>query len=387
MIVDTPIISSLLDNDLYTFTVGQVAFKLFPSLEVEYQFINRGHTPFPDDFSDELKHQLHLMEGLQLNYSELTWLRSLGYIQNDYIDWLSYFRFDPSELTINQVGGELSIKIRGSWIRAIMWEVPLLALISELYYRLTNREANGLWVDRIVQKARNLNWGGCKWIDFGTRRRFSFRTQNEVVNTMKNYSGFLGTSNMFLAMKHNVSPNGTMSHQGPMAMMGKYGVVDANKEWMNCWKSCYGNKLLIYLVDTFTTDVFFRDFNTDEATLWNGLRQDSGKPDEWMEKVLSHYNRLGIPTKNKTFIFSDNLTDEKYKALSLKYREYATIIGGIGTFLSNDCGHKPLNMVIKLSGVKVGGKWKGAVKLSDDAGKYTGMPKDIERVKKTLKLA
>ena len=384
--IKEPIIQSLIDQDLYTLTVGQVAFKLFPAAEVEYQFINRNHTPFPNGFVNELVHQVELMKNLRLSHSELLWLKSLGYLQNNYLDWLFNFRFNSTELSIYQMGNELSIKIKGSWLRAIMWEVPLLALISELYYRLTNKEADGLWTDKITQKAYNLSNNGCKWIDFGTRRRFSFTTQNEVVNTMKHYTGFLGTSNMFLAMKYGVSPNGTMSHQGPMAMMGKYGVKDANREWMNCWINCYKNKLLIYLVDTFTTDIFLRDFGVKEATLWNGLRQDSGNPDEWMNKILNHYSKLGIPTKDKTFIFSDNLTDEKYKNLSLKYRDRASIIGGIGTFFSNDCDHKPLNIVIKLTAINFGNGWKETVKISDDVGKNVGDKTLIENIKRELRI-
>lgn len=380
--IEERIISSLLDNDFYTLTVGQVAFKSFPTLNVQYQFINRNGTPFPDGFINELNHQLELMKGLRFTQPELDWLKFLGYFSDEYLKWLSEYQFNPSELTINQNNGILTIIINGSWVRTIMWEVPLLSLISELYYRILGLKPKNWWKDKILKKAQNLDDGSCLWIDFGTRRRFSFDVQNQVVSTMKYFKGFLGTSNIFLAFKHNIKPNGTMSHQGPMAMMAKYGIVNANRKWMKYWKETYGEKLLIYLVDTFTTDHFLSQFNQADALVWDGLRQDSGDPSEWMDKILKHYNGLDVPTTNKKFIFSDSLTDETYKELSLKYRNYATIVGGIGTALSNDCGHKPLNIVVKL----ISADGKDVVKLSDHKGKHTGKPEAIRLVKEQLRI-
>ena len=383
--IETPIITSLLDQDLYTLTVGQVAFKSFSTSRTQYQFINRNHTDVPSCFIDELNHQLELMSNIQLTTPEFEWLKSLGYFHENYLNWLSDYRFDPSELIIKQVNKTLTIEICGDWMRSIMFEVPLLALVSELYFRLTNKEKCNDWQWRIINKAKILSESGCKWIDFGSRRRFSLEVQDEVVRIMANKPGFLGTSNMMLAHKYGVPPIGTMSHQGPMAMMAKYGIINANRKWMEHWKDCYGEKLLTYLVDTFTTEVFLRDFNKEDAIEWN-LRQDSGNPYDWMEKILLHYNKLGLSTENKTFVFSDGLTAETYKQISMKYRSSSNIIGGIGTSLSNDCGHDPLNIVIKMISADFGKGMIPVVKLSDSLGKYTGNPDTIIKAKQELGL-
>lgn len=387
MIINEPLIKSILDQDLYTFTVGQIAFKKFPTARVKYQFINRGKTPFPDGFADELRHQLMCMNSLYLTSDELNYLKSLGYLEEDYLKWLNEYRFNPMEVTVDQIGYELTIGIDGLWMNTVMWEVPILALVSELYYKLSGLKPKPGWRTRILIKAQNLNAVDCLWVDFGTRRRHSFKVQNQVVSTMKQFGGFLGTSNVLLAMKHNVKPNGTMSHQGIMAMMVKYGVTNANREWMKVWREIYGNKLSIFLTDTFTTDNFLKDFTKEDAEEWSGLRQDSGDPEDWMDnKILPHYKKIDVGTKHKTFVFSDSLTDEKYKKLSLKYQQYATIIGGIGTFLSNDVGWTPLSIVIKLIDADFGEGMKGSVKLSDNVGKYTGDPNDINNVKKELNI-
>jgi len=383
MKVKDQVITSLIDNDLYTFTVGQIAFNSFPSAKVKYKFINRGKTNFPKNFAKEIRHQLKLMSKLRFTQYENVYLKSLGYFTDEYLTWLSHYQFNPNELVIKQNGGNLTIEICGIWVRTIMWEVPLLALISELYYKMTNKRKVDGWLGKITQKAQNLSSNGCLWIDFGTRRRFDFETQQSVVFSMKSYKGFLGTSNVLLAFQNSVPPNGTMSHQGPMAMMARYGAKYANKMWMTHWLNFYKVKLLTYLPDTFTTEVFLRDFANTDAVVWD-LRQDSGDPVEWMETILAHYKMLNIPTNNKKFIFSDGLSDESYIKLSLKYRKHAIIIGGIGTSISNDCGHPPLSIVIKLSSANFGLGWVDVVKLSDSKGKYTGTKKAVELVKKQL---
>lgn len=385
MIVTDSIIKSLLDSDLYTLTVGQVAFNLFPNVQVEYKFINRNETYFNFAFDTELKHQLELLKNLKFTPLELDWLKSTGHFSDEYLKWLSDYQFDPNELIINQENGTLSIKIKGSWIRTIMWEVPLLATISELYYKLSKSTPIDEWKRKIVRKSKNLSNNGCNWIDFGTRRRFSFDVQNQVVDTMKHFSGFLGTSNMFLAFKHNVKPNGTMSHQGPMAMMAKYGAANVNKIWMDCWRKVYDEKLLTFLPDTFTTNVFLRNFNKEDALLWS-LRQDSGNPNEWIENILKFYDNLGIDSHNKTIVLSDSLTDESFVEYTKRYGDKIRIIGGIGTSLSNDCGYSPLSIVIKLASVDFGDGMTPVVKLSDNIAKNTGNSNLIQQIKEKLNI-
>jgi nicotinate phosphoribosyltransferase len=379
------IITSLLDNDLYTFTVGQVAFKYFRGAKVQYQFINRGKTRFPTGFVDELKRQLELMKELKLTEEELAYLTKLGHFSQDYLDFIKAFRFDPTQITITEHDGNLSAEFNGEWETLIMWEVPFLALVSELYYKLMGAQKDDKWIIRIVDKAEKLDEAACRWMEFGTRRRFDFATQEKVVAVQKHYNGFLGTSNVFLAMKYDVPCNGTMSHQGPMAMQAKYGAAMANSEWRKAWRNCYGNKLNTFLPDTFTTKVFLQGFDNVDATQWN-LRQDSGNPYQWMTDILLHYLKLGINPKGKTAVFSDSLNPELFIHLTQTYRKYINVVGGIGTNLSNDCGHKALSIVIKLTGGDFGEGFVDVVKLSDDPVKHTGKPEAIAKTKAELGL-
>jgi len=384
--IETPIIKSLLDNDLYTFTVGQVAFMEFPTAKVKYKFINRGKTKLPEGFDIELHKQLEHMRNIALNDTEYMWLDNLGYFSYDYLQFLKNYRFNPDELTIVMIDGELTVEFEGMWERLIMWEVPFLALVSELYYKIIGAEKDPCWKDRISEKARLMSQNGSKWMEFGTRRRFDFESQREVVKIQQEYDGFLGTSNMLMAMTYGVPANGTMSHQGPMAMQAIFGVVNANKEWRKIWMKTYSNKLLTFLSDTYTTDVFLRDFTRDEAVLWN-LRQDSGDPNAWMAKVLGYYASHGIHGKSKTAVLSDSLTAELAVEYHNKYNDVINLVFGIGTSLSNDCGHLPLSIVIKLSAVNINDKWIDVVKLSDTTGKYTGTLDAICQAKETLNIS
>jgi nicotinate phosphoribosyltransferase len=378
-----PIITSILDNDLYTATVGQVAFMHFPAVKVKYKFINRGKTKLPSNFYPELLVQLEHMRNLFLTDAEYAWLDSLGYLSYDYLTFLRNYRFNPDQLNIVMDDGNLDVEFEGTWEDLIMWEVPFLALFSELYYKITGAVKDDQWKNRIMDKAKLLSQNGVKWMEFGTRRRFDFETQDTVVAIQKNYNGFLGTSNMRLAMRHNVPVLGTMSHQGPMAMQAKYGATLANKEWRNVWLKTYKNKLLTFLPDTYTTDVFLRDFSRDEAVNWN-LRQDSGDPDAWMAKILGCYAENGIHGKSKTAVLSDSLNPELAVGYHKKYNDIINMVFGIGTNLSNDCGHKQLSIVIKLSEADFGNGYVPVVKLSDTSGKHTGTPEAIAAVKKEL---
>jgi nicotinate phosphoribosyltransferase len=381
----TPIIKSILDNDLYTFTVGQVAFKEFPNARVTYEFINRGKTQFPDGFADELFRQVKFMSELRLAQGEYEYMDGMDLFGYDYLQFLRRFRFDPSELDIHQDGGDLSVLFNGKWVSAIMWEVPFLGLVSELYYKMTGKTLDPDWHKRLVAKTANLSINGCKWMEFGTRRRFSAEVQDAVVKEQMGWAGFLGTSNVFLAYKYGVPCLGTMSHQGPMAMQALYSATLCNKEWREVWKKVYPNKLMVFLPDTVTTDVFLRDFTKEEALEWN-LRQDSGDPDVWLKKIINFYIDNGIDSHTKTAVLSDSLNDTKGVDFTKRYSSYINIVLGIGTFLTNDCGHKPLNIVVKLIEADFGDGMRPVVKLSDTNGKYTGEPMAISATKAELYL-
>ena len=384
MIVDRPIITSLLDDDWYKLTMGSVVFHNFPNAEVEYEFINRGKTPFPKGFDTELKYQISLLANLPLLKEEEIWLKAIPYMRPTYAEWLFGFTMNPDEVQIIQTGSELKITISGPWYRTIFWEVKLMAILSELYFIMTGQEKYFDWIDKIYQKSLKLSDNDCRWIDFGTRRRYSYEVQNKVVAVMKSVKGFLGTSNPHLAMKHKVNPQGTYAHESIMAMSALYGVRMANKMWMKHWADYFGGCLGVALTDTFTTDSFLNDFGSYEARLFDGLRQDSKDEYEWGEKVLAHYRKLGILTSNKRLVFSNNLSPEKYIPISKYFSQWAQPIAGIGTNFTNNCGPKALNMVIKMTRANFGQGWVDVVKLSDENGKHTGKPESIRMVKEQL---
>jgi nicotinate phosphoribosyltransferase len=393
--VNEPIITSLLDTDTYKLTMSAVVFHNFPDTEVSYTFINRNKTPFPDGFAERLAEQVNHLATLKMTDGEFHWLKSLPFIRPTFAEWFRGYKYDPNELKISQVNGELSISISGPWYRTIFWEVPLMAIISELYFRMTGHELAPDWRERIVQKAKDLEYNYCLWSDFGTHRRRSFAVQNEVVSVMKTHRGFLGTSNPYLAYTHCVTPIGTSAHEAVMAMECLYGADKANGTWLDLWRAYYGDKLSIALTDTFTTERFLSEMGRGSLYNWQGLRQDSGDPKNWARMVLEAYRKYEINTHDKTVVFSDNLNVPKFIDLTNLFRPFfGKVIGGIGTNFSNDtfteeqtaAGWKPLNMVIKLSSVKVGDKWIGAVKLSDDLGKICGDTNRVKSIKKRLNI-
>lgn len=384
--VDYPVIKSLLDNDLYKLTQGSVVFHLFPNARAKYSLILRRKVPFPKEFGNELEKQIILMSHLSLAREEAQWLKSIPYTRRTYVEWFSGYNFDPLEVEVFQKGNELELNIEGYWYRTIFWEVPLMALISELYFIMTGQLPTDGWELKIEDKTNRLSDTKCHWMEFGTRRRYSQKVQEEVVRQMKGANGFLGTSNMDLARRYGVTCRGTYAHEAISAMTALYGPRMANKMWNKHWAEHYNGNCGIALPDTLTTDVFLRDFGPYEARLFDGVRQDSGNPIEFANKMLDHYKKLGIQTENKRFVFSDNLNTEKYVFLDQSYRSHCQPIGGIGTHFTNDVGVTPLNMVIKLMAINFGSGYVNTIKLSDDPGKHTGDPETIRKIKEELNI-
>lgn len=388
-----PILTSMIDDDLYKINMGSVVFHLFPRAMVTYEFFNRGKTQFPEGFAERLQEQVEMMADLRLTKEEAEWMKKISYIRPTYVEWLEGYRMDPSEVLIWSTAGlkangfppgTLKVSVHGPWYRTIYWEVKLMAVISELYFKMTGQPMADDWEQRIENKTVKLQTNGCHWIDFGTRRRFSGEVQDAVVRHMRMANGFLGTSNPHLAHKYGVTAHGTYAHESVMAMSALYGVRMANKMWMKHWAEHFEGNVGVALTDTFTTDAFLRDFSSYEARLFDGVRQDSNDPYAWGEKILTHYRNLNILTSNKRLVFSDNLNDDKYIALDKHFRQWAQPIGGIGTFFSNDVGVKALNMVIKMTSADFGFGPINVVKLSDDHGKHTGNIEAIAQAKREL---
>jgi nicotinate phosphoribosyltransferase len=381
---DSPILYSLLDDDLYKINMGSVVFHDFPNAWVTYKFINRGKTKFPAGFATELNHQIQMASALQLSKLEEFWLQSIPYLRRTYVEWLAGYQLDPNEVVVMQEGDYISVTVTGWWYRTIHWEVKLMAMISELYYRMTEQHMAGDWALKIEKKAKKLSGAGCHWIDFGTRRRYSYEVQNAVVDIMKGWPGFLGTSNPHFAMKFGVTPHGTYAHEAVMAMQALYGARLSNKMWMKHWSKHFDGNVGVALTDTVTTDKFLEDFGSYEARLFDGARQDSGDPNAWALKMILHYKKLGIPTSNKRFVFSDGLDVDKYIAIERVFSLSAQCVGGIGTHLTNDVGVPALNMVIKMVTADFGKGAVDVVKLSDNIGKHTGSVDAIRQVQNEL---
>lgn len=387
------IIKSILDNDLYKLSMQMAVVKKFPYAKAQYEFINRGKTEFPEGFAEELRKQIKLMENLKLTKDEKAWLKEkCYYLDPTYLDFLYGYEYDSSEVGVIQKGGNLEVIIEGYWHRTILWEVPLMAIISELYFKMTKQEP---W-DAIKREQNNLSKknlfkiNGMHYADFGTRRRFSYDVQEEMVEQFAgrlNGDNFVGTSNVYLAYKNNIRPIGTHAHEWFMFHAAKYGYKMANHLAMEHWSEIFRGDLGIALSDTFTTDVFFESFDKKFAKLYDGVRQDSGDPFKFTDKVIAHYNKLGIDPKSKVIIFSDNLNPEKAKELKDYCRGKIMCSFGIGTNFSNDVGVTPLNMVIKMTAAKPeGSEWLNCIKLSDSEGKHTGNEKEIEIAKYVLKI-
>lgn len=388
--MEDSIIKSIIDNDLYKFSMQQAVVKLFPRYKVKYAFINRGNTSFPSGFDVALREQIKKMEKLSLTKEESSFLslKCDEFLEPTYIDFLKGYKYNSSEVGVTQEGGELKVTIQGYWYRTILWEVPLMALISELYFKLTGKNLEKL--DRKVLEKRNIEKGikayenNFKLADFGTRRRESFENHAQVVEDLKGCfksdDWFVGTSNVYLAMKNSLRPIGTHAHEFISGIAALKGYYHANKHMMDDWIKVYNGRLGIALTDTFGLDAFLKDFDVKYAKLFDGVRHDSGDPFKFVDKVVNHYKGLDIEPLSKTIVFSDGLNIDKCIELKSYCKDKIKCSFGVGTHLTNDVGLKPLNMVIKLISIND----KHVIKLSDIEGKHTGDKETIELVKKMI---
>ncbi len=384
------IIRDFTDNDLYKFTTMNAIQKKFPEAEVIYRFVNRGDTVFPEGFANAVRAEVDQMKNLSLSdEAEQFMRRKCYYFDPVFFDLLKGFRFDPSEVHIDQKGGNLAIDIKGLWYRTVLWEVPIMSIISELYFKITGQVAQGM-EERAIAKAKAFANIGAELSDFGTRRRFSFDVQDSVIGILKQHMGtlFNGTSNVYLCLKHNLTPIGTHPHEWTMYHGAHYGYHAANTQAIANWIDVYDGYLGIALTDTYTTDNFFASFTTKYAKLFDGLRWDSGDPLEFTEKALEHYHKNRIDPRTKTIVYSDGLKADDVKKIKDFVNGRIHDVYGVGTYLTNDVGVTPLNMVIKLFECKPKGSsvFLPTVKLSDVAGKHTGDAEEIELCIKTMRI-
>lgn len=385
-------LSSLLDNDFYKFTMQFAVVRLFSRAKAKYHFINRGKHSFPFGFAAALQQSVNAMDDLKLTKEERQFLAATcPYLPPTYLDFLEGYRYNANEVQIQQSGGELSVAVEGYWYRTILWEVPLLCMISELYYKLNNlqRISDAEVYAVTKEKIENYNQLGITIAEFGTRRRHSYELHKIVMRALQENGGasFVGTSNVHFAQLYRTKPIGTHAHEWFMFHAAKYGYKMANSMALEHWTETYRGDLGIALSDTFTTNVFFQQFDKKFAKLFDGVRHDSGDPIDFAEATIAHYKSLGIDPLSKTIIFSDGLNYEKVKRIAAFAKDKIGISFGIGTNFTNDVGLPPMNIVMKLTeAYPECGPWTNVVKLSDEKEKYTGDAGSIALAKTILQI-
>ena len=386
------IFNSILDNDFYKFTMQCAVVKLFPNVKGRYKFINRGKHQFPEGFAQAMQQAVNNMAQLKLTKDEKLFLRTnCPYLNPAYIDFLEGYHYDPSEVKISQNGTDLEVEVEGFWYRTILWEVPLLAVISELFYKLTKAEQ---WTDNQIisntnEKVKLYEEFDVVFAEFGTRRRHSYHVHDLVMRTLtqSNKYNFSGSSNVHLAMKYQVKPIGTHAHEWFMFHAAEFGYKMSNAMSLEHWVDVYRGDLGVALSDTYTTDVFFKQFDKKFSKLFDGVRHDSGDPIAFAKKTIEHYQKFGINPLSKYIIFSDGLNPEKVKLIAEACKGKIGLSFGIGINLTNDVGLRPMNIVMKLTEVLTSdNEWVPTVKLSDEPNKHTGEQRTIELAKEILRI-
>jgi len=360
---------SLLDNDLYKFTMQQTALHQFPSTEVEYKLIVRSKGVDLRPLIPKIEGRVEQLCSLRFEQDELDYLRSIRFLKPDYVNFLEDFRLKQRFVHVGEKDGQLDIRIKGDWVSAIPFEVPLLAIISETYHGGDELDHENEGAARLREKMEFVRKNPLRFIDFGTRRRYSRAWHNYILANLTKLPPevFAGTSNLYFAKKFGVKPVGTMAHEFLQAGqgLGTVQLAKSQKYMLEKWADEYRGDLGIALTDTIGMKAFLNDFDLFLAKLYDGCRQDSGDPIAWGESLIEHYKKLGIDPKTKVAVFSDNLTLPKAHEINEHFKNRILCTFGIGTNLTNDLGVKPLSIVIKL--VKVNGN--PVAKISDEAGK------------------
>ena len=373
------IITSLLEQDMYKFSMGQAIYHQFSDYKTTWTFKCRNtDVCFTEEMVDEIKEQIQAFCKLRFTEDELMYLENICWIKGSYVDFLRLWqpRYEDFEITTDAECG-LSVETKGTWLNTSMYEIPTLAIVNEVYFKMAYNYED-LYEDYKERLGRKLDLlvSGQFYIssfsEFGLRRRLSSEAQNYLVEKLKNTkycsSTLIGTSNVYLAKKQNLTPVGTMAHEWIMCVgQGNHKHNPAYSNWfaLDAWVKEYGILNGTALTDTITTDCFLKDFQLTFATLFSGVRHDSGDPKLWGDKMIEHYKSLGIDPMTKTLLFSDSLDFERADEVFRYFRERIKVAFGIGTYLSNDTMVPALNIVMKIT--KCNGQ--DVAKISDAPGK------------------
>lgn len=369
------IIQSLLDTDLYKFTMMQVVLHHFPGAQVEYRFKCRNEGIDLVPYIDEIRDGIDALCTLRFREDELDYLRNLRFIKSDFVDFLSLFQLSAKWVDVRPApanNGEIEIAIRGPWLHTILFEIPILAMVNEIYFR--HQVPDPDWDEgrrRLEAKVATImrpDLRGVRIADYGTRRRFSRTWHEEVLLTARERLGerFAGTSNVWFAMKHGMLPLGTMAHEYLQACQALGPRLrDSQVYGFEMWAREYRGDLGIALADVYGFNAFLRDFDMYFCKLFDGARHDSGDPIAWGERLLEHYCRNRVDPATKTLVFSDALTFDRVIELYERFGHRCHVAFGVGTNLTNDLGYTPLQIVIKM--VRCNGQ--PVAKLSDTPAK------------------
>lgn len=378
------IITSLLETDMYKFSMGQAIYHQFSDYKTTWSFKCRNEdVHFTTEMVEEIKSQIRAYCDLRFSEDELEYLNSITWIKGSYVDFLRIWkpRFDDFMITTDAECG-LSIETKGTWLNTSMYEIPTLAIVNEVYFRMAYDysaliESFRRKLDDKISKLLDGTYTLGAFSEFGLRRRLSAEAQNLAVEKLKGIKGFVGTSNVYLAKKHGISPVGTMAHEWIMCVgQGNHKHNPAYSNWyaLDAWVKEYGILNGTALTDAITTECFLRDFQLTYATLFSGVRHDSGDPLAWGDLMIDHYKKLGIDPKGKTLLFSDSLDFEKADAIYHYFEGRAKVAFGIGTYIANDTDVPALNIVMKTTACN----GMDVAKISDISGK--GMCKNPEYV-------
>ena len=388
------IINSLLETDLYKFSMGQAIYHQYSDYKTTWTFKCRNEdVHFTKEMVNEIKRQIKQYCKLSFTEDELEYLNNITWIKGSYVDFLRIWKPRYEDFTINcNSDCGLFLETKGTWLNTSMYEVPTLAIINEVYFRM-KYNYDKLYKSFVKKEKEKIEYLQKKSIgsfsEFGIRRRLSSEAQEHIVKTLSKQtlegSKFIGTSNVYLAKKYDLIPVGTMAHEWIMCVgqgTHKHNPAYSNYYALEDWVDEYGVLNGTALTDTIGTDCFLRDFRLTFATLFSGVRHDSGDPISWGEKMIDHYNKLGIDPKTKTLLFSDSLNFEKANKIYNHFKNRCKVAFGIGTYLSNDTCEEPLNIVIKptlCNGMDV-------AKISDVEGK--GMcknPNYVDYLQRSIK--
>ncbi|MCI7107316.1 MAG: nicotinate phosphoribosyltransferase [Agathobacter sp.] len=386
------IIKSLLETDMYKISMGQAIYHQFSDYKTTWSFKCRNKDVyFAEEMVEEIRQQIQAYCSLRFTEEELAYLNEIKWMKGSYIDFLRLWqpRFEDFEITTD-AGCGLSIETKGTWLNTSMYEIPTLAIVNEVYFRMAY-DYDVLFASfqkRLAEKVNALKAEGegekydiGSFSEFGLRRRLSAEAQELAVKTLSENkyrdSTFVGTSNIYLAKQYGLTPVGTMAHEWIMCVgQGNHKHNPAYSNWyaMDAWIKEYGILNGVALTDAITTDCFLRDFQLTYATLFSGVRHDSGDPFAWGDKMIRHYEGLGIDPKTKTLLFSDSLDFKKASELYAYFKDRARVAFGIGTYIANDTEVPALNIVMKTTACN----GMDVAKISDVAGK--GMCKNPEYV-------